>query len=268
MAEPAGTGRSDPSALVASVRAHPARTLLALDYDGSLAPIVDDPATAMPLAGSADVLVRLSQHLGRVLVVSGRPLSFLTAHLPTEVDIAALYGLEGIEHGERWEHPEAAEWRAVITEVAEHAFAAELHGVRVESKGLSLTLHFREHPDIEERVAAFAEGESVASRLAIRHARMSIEIHPPVDVDKGSVIAAAGADAAVVVFAGDDVGDLPAFDALDVLAAAGATCWRITVRSTEAPAALLARADLVVDGPEELLDLLRQLAESIPIDAS
>jgi trehalose 6-phosphate phosphatase len=63
-----------------------------------------------------------------------------------------------------------------------------------------------------------------------------------------------------VVVAGDDLGDLPAFAAAAELAAEGGEMLRVAVRSAEAPPALLAEADLIVDGPPGLLDLLRQLS--------
>ena len=58
---------------------------------------------------------------------------------------------------------------------------------------------------------------------------------------------------------GDDAGDLPAFAALDRFAAAGGTALRVAVASDEAPPELLAAADLLVDGPEGVVALLRQL---------
>ncbi len=58
---------------------------------------------------------------------------------------------------------------------------------------------------------------------------------------------------------GDDVGDLPAFRALDELAAHDVSCVRIGVRSEEAPSELLDAVDVVVDGPEGVRDLLAQL---------
>jgi trehalose 6-phosphate phosphatase len=61
-------------------------------------------------------------------------------------------------------------------------------------------------------------------------------------------------------FFGDDRGDLAAFDALDRLAARGVATVQVAVRSGEAPDELLERADLVVDGPEGVLDVLRVLA--------
>jgi trehalose 6-phosphate phosphatase len=62
-----------------------------------------------------------------------------------------------------------------------------------------------------------------------------------------------------VCFIGDDVGDLPAFDALDHLAADGATTLRVAVQTSESDDEVLRRADLLVDGPAGALDLLRAL---------
>jgi trehalose 6-phosphate phosphatase len=61
------------------------------------------------------------------------------------------------------------------------------------------------------------------------------------------------------VVAGDDLGDLSAFAAARELKAAGGDALRIAVDSPEAPPALINEADLIVDGPEGLLEFLRQL---------
>ena len=87
---------------------------------------------------------------------------------------------------------------------------------------------------------------------------MSIELHPPIRVDKGTAVITIADGLQAVCFLGDDVGDLPAFDALDQLAVSGIEVARIAVRSAEAPDELLDRADLVVDGPSGAYDLLRR----------
>ena len=88
------------------------------------------------------------------------------------------------------------------------------------------------------------------------------ELRPPVRGDKGDgvrrVVAESGARAVVVV--GDDLGDLPAFAAVAQLAGEGHDGLRVAVRSEEAPPELLAAADLVLEGPEGVLDFLRLLA--------
>jgi len=51
------------------------------DYDGTLAPIVDDPERAEPLPGAVDALARLARRYARVGVISGRPGAWLAARL-------------------------------------------------------------------------------------------------------------------------------------------------------------------------------------------
>ncbi len=90
---------------------------------------------------------------------------------------------------------------------------------------------------------------------------MSVELHPPVAVDKGTAVEALVAVPVIraVCFLGDDVGDLPAYDALDRLAAVGVHALRVAVRSAEAPPALLERADVVVEGPAGAVAFLEDL---------
>jgi trehalose 6-phosphate phosphatase len=88
---------------------------------------------------------------------------------------------------------------------------------------------------------------------------MSVELHPPIDADKGTALENLTAGLEAVCYAGDDRGDLPAFDALDRMAAAGVHTLRVVVSSPEVPPELLARADLVVDDPAGVLDVLRRL---------
>jgi len=235
------------------------------DFDGTLAPIVDDPADARPSPGVTDVLGRLAQSVSRVGVISGRPAAFLAEHLGDTG--ASLWGLYGLEHVERDDDgrphvvslAEAEEWRAVVDEVAASA-RGELGDAAVERKPLALTIHYRRTPDRREQVHAWAEHTAAETGLILDEARMSYELRPPVPHGKGVVLEAAAPGLRAACFLGDDVGDLGAFDALDRLASRGVAVVRIAVRSDEAPAALLDRADLVVDGPTAVLDVLELLA--------
>jgi len=94
--------------------------------------------------------------------------------------------------------------------------------------------------------------------------RMAVELRPPVPVDKGTVTAELVRDAAVAVFAGDDAGDLLAFDVLTRLAESGEVghAVRIGVRSAEAPPGIF-DADVLVDGPQGLADVLAALAAAV-----
>ena len=94
---------------------------------------------------------------------------------------------------------------------------------------------------------------------------MAVELRPPVPVDKGTVVEELCAGLEAAAFAGDDAGDLAAFDALDRLQRDGrlAHAVRIGVRSAEAPPELMARADVAVDGPAGLAALLAELGARI-----
>jgi len=246
--------------LLAPFRSRPAESVIACDFDGTLSPIVDDPAEAVLVDGARETLAALARQFEDVIVISGRPVSFLQAQLPAEVSLVGLYGLEGIRHGARWEHPNGGAWREVIADLAALAASSGPPGVRVEPKDLSLTLHYRGAPELAAQVTAFATTLAERAGLAVRPARMSVELHPPIRSDKGTVLERFAARAQLALFAGDDHGDLPAFDALDRLAERGAQVVRVAVSSSEAPEELLDRADLVVDGPGALLDLLRGLS--------
>ena len=229
------------------------------DFDGTLAPIVDRPEDARPLDGIPELLAQLADRYALVAVLSGRPVTFLQQWLPASVLLSGLYGLEVVRNGVRHDHPSGGMWREVIDDVATVARATGPSDMRVESKGLSLTLHYRGHPELEAEVGALAERQAARSGLSVRTARMSYELHPPIDADKGTALRdlADGLDA--VCFLGDDRGDLPAFAELERLASDGVVTARIAVRSDEAPDELLDTADLVVAGPEGALALLRQL---------
>ena len=92
---------------------------------------------------------------------------------------------------------------------------------------------------------------------------MSWELHPPIDVDKGTAVRAMADGLGAIAYAGDDVGDFPGFDALDALDAQGTSVLRVAVDSDEAPPGLLERADLVVDGPGGIRNLLARLDQAL-----
>lgn len=234
------------------------------DFDGTLSPIVDRPQDAVALPGTREVLARLAERLGRVGVVSGRPAEFLQEHLPIpHLRLIGLYGLEWIEDGRVVTHPAAEPWRAVVDDVVANAAAHGPEGVRVERKPLSVTFHYRERPELEGAARSWAEAEAARTGLVLHPARMSFELRPPVDRDKGTAVEEQAADMTAAAFLGDDRGDLTAFDALDRLEAKGLTTLRVAVRSPEAPAELLARADMLVDGPAGSLRLLTTLADAL-----
>ncbi len=252
------TAPGDPSALAGLP--DPAATVLLFDFDGSLSPIVDDPAAARPAEGVVPLLEVLAARYRRVGVVSGRPLAFLEAHLPESVDLSGSYGLEARVGGAAIADPQVEPWRPIVAEAAARFAADGPPGINVESKAVSLTVHFRTVPEAGPEVERVAERIAAATGLEARAAKMSVELHPPVHADKATAVIGLADGAQGVLYLGDDLGDLPAFDALDVLASAGVATVRAVVESEELPDALRAGADLVVPGTDGVLDLLALLA--------
>ena len=255
------TSSSAPPAVLAPLWDDPDHAGVLTDYDGTLAPIVDDPATARPLDGVAELLDRLAGSYRRVAVLSGRPVEFLEKVMPDSIVLAGLYGLEISDRGQRRDHPLGGAWREVIDDVASVAEAKGPPGMHVERKGLSLTLHYRTRPEVADDVLRWAEQQSARSGLQLRSARMSYELHPPIDASKGTTILELASELRAVCYLGDDRGDLPAFDALDTLADRGVKVVRVAVRSDEVPGDLVTRADLIVDGPDGAIAVLRELAD-------
>lgn len=245
---------------VRRAQAQPAATAVLSDFDGTLSEIVLDPATAVPLPGVPELLGELSRSYATVAVISGRPVSFLRAVLPTTVHLSGLYGLEEVRDGVELDHPDAAPWRPVVADLVERARAAVPTGVGIEPKGLSVTLHYRANPALEPAVTEWAEAEAARTGLHARSAKRSVELHPPVPADKGTAVQALAGRASRVCYLGDDLGDLPAFAALEAMRDAGRDALRVAVRSRELAPEVRKAADHLVDGPTGARDFLAALA--------
>lgn len=241
----------------------PERAGVLVDFDGTLARIVDVPEHARPLPEVVEVLEALAARYRVVAVVSGRPVAFLAEHLASSgVVLSGLYGLESWIEGRVRRDPRAERWRAVVAEAADRGEAELAPDVRVERKGLSVTFHVRTAADQDAAVRDWAQEAARRWGLVVHGARRSYELRPPIDADKGTSVRSLAAGLRAVCFVGDDAGDLPAFRALDALAAEdpGVATVRVGVASDESPAELLVAADVVVDGPQAVLDLLAWLA--------
>jgi trehalose 6-phosphate phosphatase len=251
------------SAFAAAV-AEPSRTLVALDFDGTLAPIVSRPEDAVASPGAADALAGLAAAGFRLAVITGRPVADVLRLGRGFADVPGLviyghYGLEQWADGELTApqvHPGVAPAKAAAGELAR---AHE--GVDVEDKGHSVALHTRNAPDPG---AAFADLRPRARQigadndLEVVPGRFVLELRPP-GMDKGGALRRLVAESGVqvVVFAGDDLGDLPAVRALRELDVAGVV---VCSDSLETPDELRQAADIVVDGPAGVIELLRSMA--------
>jgi trehalose 6-phosphate phosphatase len=236
----------------------PDRAGLFLDFDGVLADIAPEPDAAVIRPGVDRLLVELSRRLGRVAVISGRPVAYLDAMVPAEVDIVGLYGLEWRREGTHHTLREAESYRAIVQGLVADATAAFGAAV-VEPKGLSLTVHYRNDESLAAPMGAWVAEQAERTGMEQRPAKRSFELHPPITRDKGTALVELAGDLETVAYFGDDLGDLPAFDGLDRLAAHGVSTLRVAVDSLEVPPILRSRADLVVEGPAGAEALLRRI---------
>ena len=248
-----------------------------VDFDGTLARIVDDPSDATPVAGAVEALAALAQHVGRVAVISGRPASYLASRL-RDSGATVLIGLYGLERWDRTtnrvvtqlplgaseaaDRQERRDWGTAVEEAALRAQTAGIQGVVVERKGLTVTLHYRARPSEEAKVRSMALALAEQEGLAVHAGKMSVELTPPVGVDKGTAVAELCEGLSAVIFAGDDTGDLPAFAELERRRSLGVATLSVAVSSEEAPADLLRAADVVLDDPAEVVEMLRMIART------
>ncbi|MET7601761.1 trehalose-phosphatase [Streptomyces avermitilis] len=256
-----------------AILARPDRAVLAFDFDGTLAPIVPDPDQARVHPDAVPALAALAPKVASVAVITGRPAG-------VAVRYGGFAGVPGLEHlvvlghygAERWDavsgtvnapapHPGVAAVRAELPGFLDQIGAWQ--GTWIEEKGRAVAVHTRRAADPQ---AAFEALREPLTDLATRHGlivepgRMVLELRPP-GMDKGvallEYVREIGAEA--VMYAGDDLGDLPAFAAVDKLRSDGVPGLLVCSGSSEVTE-LAERADLVADGPPGVVNLLHALA--------
>jgi len=259
-----------------AILARPDRAVLAFDFDGTLAPIVPDPDRARAHPDAVPALAAVAPKVASVAVVTGRPAG-------VAVRQGGFAGTPGLEHLVVLGHYGAERWDArtgTVTAPAPHpgvaAVRAELpgfldeigawRGTWIEEKGRALAVHTRRAEDPQ---AAFEALREPLAELAARHGlivepgRLVLELRPP-GMDKGAAlleyVREIGAEA--VLYAGDDLGDLAAFAAVDKLRSDGVPGLLVCSGSDEV-IELAKRADLVVDGPAGVVHFLRALAQRL-----
>jgi trehalose 6-phosphate phosphatase len=251
--------------------ADPRRGLVAADFDGTLSPIVARPADARAHPGAVPALAALAAAVGTVAVITGRP----AADAVALGGLAAVPGLVVLGHygWQRWQDGQLADEppppavqaaRAALPGVLRAAQAPD--GTRVEDKAHAVAVHTRGTADPEGTLSRLRGplGE-LAERLglAAEPGRLVIELRPP-GVDKGTALTGLAGERAArsVLFCGDDLGDLAAFAAVRALRADGIPGCAVASASAESPRVAEA-ADLVVDGPGGVVELLTELAAQI-----
>jgi trehalose-phosphatase len=226
--------------------------LVALDFDGTLAPLVDDPSTSQMVDGAHDVLAALADEGIAVALVSGRAMNDLhtLAHMPAGTYLVGSHGAErarvttfGLDRDVVRLSDEQADRLAELGAAAAE-IARGRDGVWVESKPTAVVVHTRLAQD-RDATAAEDEALRLGERLGagVLHGHDVVEISV-LHASKGEAIDALRDElgAAVVVYAGDDVTDEHAFEALgpdDVAVKVGRGDTRAPYR-VEDPQALVA----------------------------
>ncbi|MFJ4872633.1 trehalose-phosphatase [Streptomyces sp. NPDC088757] len=261
---------------LAAILARPEETVVALDFDGTLADIVPDPESARAHPGAVAALAALAPRVASVAVVTGRPAG-------VAVRYGGFAGVPGLEHLVVLGHYGAERWDAVTGAVRAApvppgvaAVRAELPGflhragawpgVWIEEKGRAVAVHTRRATDPEgafEALKGPLAGLAAEHGLVLEPGRMVLELRPP-GMDKGVALTAYVREtgAGAVLYAGDDLGDLPAFAAVEKLRSDGTPGLLVCSGSVEVPE-LSDRGDLAVPGPTGVVDFLTALAEAV-----
>ncbi|MET8159188.1 trehalose-phosphatase [Sphaerisporangium sp. NPDC005289] len=265
---------------LAAIKADPQGAVIGLDFDGTLAPIVPDPADARVDPHAAAALVRLGGLVGAVVLVTGRPAATAIAYGevpggPGLADVPGLvvlgqYGLERWEDGTLSAPPPPpgadrvrAELPGLLASLGHPVRDGSEPGITVEDKGRAIAVHTRRAADPEGSLRALRDPLAklaAETGMLVEPGRLVLELRPA-GMDKGHALGAFLAErgARSVLFAGDDLGDLAAFEAVRLSGLPGVTVCSASAEVT----ALAERADLVVEGPAGVAALLSALSDAL-----
>lgn len=239
-----------------------------LDFDGTLAEIVADPAAAKLVDGAAAVLAELAA-LCPVAVISGRDLT----DLRNRVGVSGIWyaGSHGFDlmapDGTRHVHDAVPGAEQELARAADELRRrlGDVAGALVEHKRFAVAVHHRNVAagDVGGVVAAVHDVGHAAG-LRVTSGRRVTELRPDVDWDKGAALRwiLRHLDRWVLpIYLGDDLTDEDAFDAVESDGIA------IVVRHTESGDRHTA-AGFAVTGPREVREYLQRLVESLRAEAA
>jgi trehalose 6-phosphate phosphatase len=228
------------------------RPLFFLDYDGTLAPIVDDPDEAVPHPDVPDLLRTLDARYP-VWIVTGRDLRALSRFLDRPYNAIGLHGAQqGIVGGEveRLMSDDAARALEQL-----RASVPAVEGLRVEEKDQSFAVHYRDverEADARERLRSWVE--TMPDILDAIWGKKVVELRPE-GLTKGTAVRRVAAEhpARTPVYLGDDTTDEDAFAALQALDRKA-----VTVRIGEADTG----AEYRLADPDDVVAYLKRYVQS------
>lgn len=225
-----------------------------LDVDGTLSPIAERPELARLETGADAVLSRLVERYRVVAAVSGR----------TQEQLERLVGVRGIRLVGSYGLAPGSLPADLISAVL--SAADQIEGAWVETKGATIAVHYRATPDaisaggaLEQRMGAIA----APAEMSVLVGKHVVELVPAGFPLKGGAVERIieGEGLRAALYAGDDIADLLAFEALDRALEDGRLerVVKVAVRGAETPEDLVAAADLVVEGVSEMVRFLATL---------
>ncbi len=255
---------------------NPSRALMAFDFDGTLAPIVDDPENSRLHEGAAEVLAGISGRVGQLAIITGRGVEAVRrlGRLDSREGLSSLVvlGQYGVE---RWDaatgevrHPDVplgvtqawSELESLVDGLKESG--VDVDGLHLEDKQRAIGVHTRRTKDPQGLFDLLLDP---VQRLADRHdlllepGRFVLEVRAS-SQNKGDALRELidETSPSLVMMAGDDLGDIPAFEVLEELQSSGMTCARV-VSASEEQNALSGHADITCDGPDGVAQWLEYL---------
>ncbi len=271
---------ADGAAAYDAVVREAAGLLVCLDFDGTLAPIVEDPTAARIHPDAGGVLEDLVARVRAVAVVTGRPARQALAlggldEIGDRIDAAGhdlvVLGQYGLE---RWSltdrrvvsPPPPAGLASLLSELPRLLREADATSAWVEEKGIAVAVHTRRMPDPRaayDRILPVLVAAAARRGLAVEPGRLVVEVRST-GMDKGRAVRGLVEEfgARAVVFVGDDRGDVPAFETVRDLRSSGLPGLAVCSGSEEEPV-LRDLADLVVPGPAGVMAFLRDLAAAL-----
>lgn len=239
---------------------------LVMDFDGVLSRITDDPDASELLDGTEEILRSLATKLSVVALLSARPAGFLAAR--ATIPGVELYGSYGLEH--LTDHgievvPEARQWMTAVEEATAvlHRELDGVEGVYVEDKSLAVAVHWRRAPDRDVATKLITPLlQQVIDTHALRRepGKFVEELRMPLQQDKGTALRRIISTwrLQTVAYAGDDRGDLPAFD---VATSAGG--YTLVVDGPDMAPDVSRLPGAHFDGPEKFQSWLQRLDNAI-----
>jgi trehalose 6-phosphate phosphatase len=239
------------------------------DIDGTLAPIVPDPAAAAISPRAKELLGRLATRGVRIALVSGREVDAARRIAPVEgAAYAGNHGLHLWLNGREETTEAVQDYVAQARGVLEQIGSIPVPGVEVEDKGPVLAFHYRsaaDEPEARAAILAAIARAGAAEAFGLYEGRKVIELRPPLEINKGTAILhlaqALGVRSAIAI--GDDLTDADMFRGIERLREDGLPGASVAVWSEEAPDGLLDATDYFVSGVPGVEWLLDEILKAL-----